>query len=365
VTPSAKAAALVCWYRAHARPLPWRDDPQPYHILLSELLCQQTRIATALPYYERFLAAWPTLADLAAASEDEVLRAWAGLGYYRRARALHAAAREATAAGGLPDTVEGLRQLPGIGPYTAGAIASIAFGRRAPAVDGNVERVISRVHRGPEAPWRAAGKRALRARVQQLHDALAPGHTPGELTQALMELGATVCSVSTPRCGECPVAEGCEARKAGEVDQWPRRRPRKPPTPIRAVAGLAFVDGLPLLARRPAHGLLGGLWEPVGGPLTDEAAPRQALVDGFRERAGLTAEIERPLGTVTHVFSHRHLTLQVFAVRVDGQPQARAFYDEVGPRDPESVGLSKLARKALALGEAPPLLLAADGPREA
>jgi len=362
MTDAEQSAALLAWYARHARSLPWRDDPQPYHVLLSELLCQQTRIATALPYYERFVATWPTLDHLAAADEDDVLKAWAGLGYYRRARALHAAAKAAVALGGLPDQVEGLRKLPGIGPYTAGAIASIAFGRRAPAVDGNVERVVSRLDRAPEEPWTAAGKRALHGRVQRLHDALGPGDAPGDLTQALMELGATVCTPTQPDCGACPVAEGCAARAAGDTTTWPRKRAKTPPKRIQAVAGLAAIDGRPLLARRPPSGLLAGLWEPVGGPLATDADVGATLVSAFAERVALEARVVAKLGTVTHVFSHRHLTLEVFRVEVSGVPEARSFYQAVGAVDPATVGLSKLARKAMALGERPPLLLAADGP---
>lgn len=353
-----QALEVLRWYRAHARDLPWRRDPRPYHILLSELMCQQTRVATALPYYEAFLERWPTLDDLAAADLDDVLQAWAGLGYYRRARALHAAVQAAAARGGLPAEAEALRDLPGIGPYTAGAIASIAFRQKAPAVDGNVERVMSRVDRSPEAPWSAAGKRALHAAVASLHEALPADAHPGDLTQGLMELGATVCTPRAPACEACPLAPACAARATGEVDAWPRRRERTPPRPIEAIAGLAQVDGLPLLARRSGKGLLGGLWEPVRAPVDATRAGEEALVEAYAA-LGLAARIGVPLGTVEHVFSHRRLTLRVHRVAVDGIPRPGGDYDRVEAIAPEAVGLSRLAEKALAL-DRPLALFAAE-----
>ncbi len=322
-------------------------------------MCQQTRITTVLPYYAAFLERWPTLDDLAAADLDEVLKAWAGLGYYRRARALHACAQAARAVGGLPGDAAALRALPGIGPYTAGAIASIAFGLPEPAVDGNVERVLSRLDASPEEPWSAAGKRALRQRTQQLHDALPDDAHPGDLTQALMELGATTCSVASPSCSACPLAPACRARADDEQSAWPRKRARKPPVPIAAAAGLAWLEGMPVLARRQGRGLLGGLWEPVRAPLDGIIDATDALHSGFAE-VGLRATVGPRLGQVQHVFSHRRLTLDVYEVAVEGTPQAGGPYDRVEACAPDTVGLSRLAHKALALGDRPPLLLAAE-----
>jgi len=365
-TPEELVPPLLDWYRVHGRDLPWRRSPTPYRILLSELLCQQTRIQTALPYYERFLARWPTLDDLAGASEDDVLEMWAGLGYYRRARALHAAARAASALGGLPATVEGLRALPGIGPYTAGAIASIAFGEPAAAVDGNVERVLGRVDRGPELPWNAAGKRHLQRRARSLHDGRRPGDHAGDLTQALMELGASLCSPTTPSCQRCPLAAHCEARAHGEQDAWPRMRPRKQPVPIAAAVALVEDRGALLFARRPPKGLLAGLWEPVMVPVPGpDDATAGALAEGVAQRVGLSVEVGARLGTVVHVFSHRKLTARVFAARTRGgdlslPEQDGAYVDARFASPGAEPPLSTLARKLVALRDATPLLMAAE-----
>lgn len=351
---------LVAWYRAGHRDLPWRRDPTPYHVLLSEIMCQQTRVETARPYFDAFTARWPTLDDLARADEDAVLEAWAGLGYYRRARNLLRAVRAARDLGGLPDTVEGLRELPGVGAYTAGAIASIAFGRPVPAVDGNVERVISRVDGRGEDPRKAAGRRALHARVAAITDAA----VASEVTQGLMELGATVCTPRRAACGDCPWAAGCVARATGQVDALPRKAPKRPPTPVRGAAGLCRLDGRELLAKR-VPGLLGGLWEPVRVDLDGDEDAAPALVRAFAASVGLRVVLGPPVGRVVHVFTHRRLTLDVFeVVEAAGRPRAAAPYEDVAlaPPDDPGVGLSTLARKVLATRAAPGLPLVAEGP---
>ncbi len=364
--PSELVPPLLDWYRAHARDLPWRQDPSPYRVLLSELMCQQTRVQTALPYFERFVARWPTLDALASASEDDVLGAWAGLGYYRRARSLHAAVLAARDLGGLPPTEDGLRALPGIGPYTAGAIASIAFGLPAAAVDGNVERVLSRLDRSPESPWTAAGKRHLQQRARSLHGGRGPTDHAGDLTQALMELGARVCTPKSPDCGSCPVATSCEARTHGAQTVWPRARPRKAPTPIAAAVGLIEDGGRILFGRRSPGGLLGGLWEPVMVPVGALAeATAQSLAVGAPQRIGLEVAVGPHLGTVVHVFSHRKLTAHVFAATPLGAslplpPGPEAYADARWAAPGDEPALSTLARKLLALRPPPPLLLAAE-----
>jgi A/G-specific adenine glycosylase len=343
------SAPLVAWYRDHRRPLPWRTSPTPYRVLLSELMCQQTRVDTVLPYFARFVARWPTIEALAAAPDDEVLKEWAGLGYYSRARNLLAAARSAVARGGLPSDPVELAELPGIGPYTAGAIASIAFGVAAPAVDGNVERVLSRVHGLDADPKAPAGRRALVAHAT----ALLAGFSPSDVNQGLMELGATVCTPRNPACDACPWGAVCASR--GDPERRPTKAARKPPVPIRAVAGLWTVDGATLMGRRPP-GLLGGLWEPVSVPLDGDCDPREALRDGFRDRAGVEARVGRRLGGVVHVFSHRRLALEVYAVNARGTPEKRGWYEDLRwVRGTEGdIALSTLTRKTLALGDAAP-----------
>ena len=230
------ADRLLAWYDANARDLPWRippqrsragDRPDPYHIWLSEVMLQQTTVAAVIPYFDHFTQRWPTVADLAAAEDADVMGAWAGLGYYARARNLLKCARAVAAEGGrFPGTEADLAQLPGIGPYTAAAVAAIAFGRRAVVVDGNVERVMARIH-DVETPLPDA-----KSLLRELADAATPDTRPGDYAQAVMDLGATVCTPRSPSCGICPWADGCAARKAGTAAALPRKRP-KAPKPIR------------------------------------------------------------------------------------------------------------------------------------
>ena len=356
----ALVAHLVAWYARNARDLPWRRNPTPYRVLLSELMCQQTRVETALPYFHRFLERWPDLDALAAAREEEVLQEWAGLGYYSRARNLLRCAREAVARGGLPRSARALRALPGIGPYTAGAIASIAFGERTAVVDGNVERVVSRLDARTEDPRSTAGRKALWARVEALHE-VHTGH-PGALNQALMELGATVCSPRRPACPSCPVAEWCGGRAQGIAETLPRKAPRTKPVPVRGATGVLEWGRAVVLGRRHPRGLLGGLWEPPRADVAGEGSSRDAVAQVYRDGVGLEVEVGAVLGTVTHVFSHRRLTLEVFAVHA---PPARLspggdYATATASDDPVSLGLSTLARKVLALRAQPSLPLAAD-----
>jgi A/G-specific adenine glycosylase len=358
LTPDAADAAdlrdaLVAWYRANARDLPWRREVSPWRTLLSELMLQQTRVDTVVPYFERFTARWPTVEAFAAATDAEVMEAWAGLGYYRRSRNLLAAARAAAAAGGIPGDLEGLRALPGVGPYTAGAIASIAFGLPVPAVDGNVERVLARVDGWADDPRTAAGKRALAARAGAL---TAPG-VASDVTQGLMELGATVCTPRGPSCGACPWAEPCVARARGQAASLPRLPARKAPVAVRGVAAVV-VDGSGrvLLGRRPP-GLLGGLWEPVRGDLPDDVHGATALTAAagalLHAETGLESAGGRHLGSVVHVFTHRRLSLEVVTLTARGAPR------DGGPTgyeawvwalpDGHGLGLSRLADKVLAL----------------
>lgn len=298
--------ALLAWYDAHARDLPWRVGPaaraagvrpDPYRVWLSEVMLQQTTVAAVAGYYARFLARWPRLADLAAAPEAEVMAEWAGLGYYSRARNLIACARAVAAdhGGAFPDTAAGLRALPGIGPYTAAAIAAIAFDRAEPVVDGNVERVMARLF-AVATPLPAA-KPELRAHAARL----TPTTRPGDHAQALMDLGATICTPRRPSCGICPLAGGCAARARGIAADLPRRVP-KPAKPVRH--GTAFVgrraDGALLLERRPPRGLLGGM---TGWPGCDwQGGPAAPPAPGDWRDTGVE---------VRHTFTHFHLRLRV------------------------------------------------------
>lgn len=307
------AAGLLAWYDRHRRAMPWRALPgktaDPYHVWLSEIMLQQTTVATVGPYFERFLGLWPTVRDLAGAELDDILHAWQGLGYYARARNLHKCAKVvADRHGGVfPDSEAGLLALPGIGPYTAAAIAAIAFGRRATVVDGNVERVMARLH-AVETPMPQA-KEELRARAA----ALTPGARCGDYAQAVMDLGATVCSPRSPACAICPWTGACEARRRGIAAELPRRAPKAERPTRRGVAfWIVAPDGSVLLRRRPESGLLGGMMEV---PSTDwrEAGWSEAAARGA---APVAAEWQPVRGLVRHTFTHFHLELTVLAARV-------------------------------------------------
>ena len=294
---------LLRWFDARRRDLPWRRTRDPYRILVSEYLLQRTRVASGIPYYERFIEQFPDLEALANASEDQVLRAWEGLGFYGRARNLYAAARAIVAhhGGHIPTTAESLRGLPGVGPYTSGAVASIAFGRRVPAIDGNVTRVLSRLYRIEEP----VAKRGGRERLWKAASSLVPRSSPGVFNQALMELGATVCTPTSPSCGVCPLSQLCLARKAGIQTSLPRRpRPRNVRTVPVAFGALAD-RGRVLLVRRARSGLLGGLWSLPGGEIGTDASPRDAIRLLIRDQTGLDVDVEDTGTRIVHAFSHR------------------------------------------------------------
>lgn len=315
--PGAIAAALLAWYDRHHRRLPWRVGPadarsgqraDPYRVWLSEVMLQQTTVQAVKPYFETFTARWPTVAALAAAPGEDIMKAWAGLGYYSRARNLKKCAEMVVErhGGRFPDDLEGLKALPGIGDYTAAAIASIAFDRPAAVVDGNVERVVTRL-RSIATPVPAA-KPEIRAHVQ----VLLPVDRPGDFAQATMDLGATICTPRRPACPLCPINDGCEAFRDGTQERFPVKAP-KAAKPVRQ--GAAFVaenrDGAVLLRKRAEKGLLGGMSEPPTSAWT-------ARVDGAAgTEAAPFAAAWREAGTVTHVFTHFELRLAVFHARVD------------------------------------------------
>jgi len=302
--------ALLKWYRANCRDLPWRQTSDPYAIWVSETMLQQTRVETVVPYYERFLERFPDVQALASADMDDVLGAWAGLGYYSRARNLKAAAREIrdTHGGRMPDDAEDLRTLPGIGRYTAGAVASIAFDRPEPVVDGNVARVLSRLLGIREDIKRPQADK----RLWDAAATLARGPHPGKLNQALMELGALVCTPAEPRCPACPLASHCDAHRRGDAASLPKKRRKPPARRVEAAAGWLLRRGKVLAVRRPPTGLLGGLWELPGGDLERREDPAAGLVRNLRERVGLEVGRTEYAGAVEHLFTHRRLRLHLF-----------------------------------------------------
>ena len=307
--------ALLGWFDRRRRDVPWRGEGDPYAILVAEVMAQQTRLETAIPFHRRFMERFPDLQALASADEDEVLKVWEGLGYYARARNLRRTARLVVAEYGcrLPDTAPELRRLPGVGPYTAGAVASLAFGRREPAIDGNARRVLSRLH-DLEAPTSSSLDRAARA---LLRDAL---DRPGAVNQALMDLGSAVCTPRRPRCEECPLSPRCLARQRGTRAQRPPLRPRATPPERVEAAAVVQRDRRILVLRRPAEGLLGGLWDFPSIPLAPSATPRTALSEGLRERFGLVCRVGDEIRSVRHAFSHFRLRLAVHrASWMDGE----------------------------------------------
>lgn len=318
------ARRLLDFFDERRRDLPWRRDAEPYRVWISEVMLQQTRVETVLPYYERWLRRFPSLADLAAAPLDDVLREWQGLGYYSRARNLHAAARTVRErhGGRLPDSVEALRALPGVGEYTAGAVASIAFGRAEPAIDGNARRVLSRLF---------DLARPTAARLRERARMIVPADRPGDFNQALMELGATVCVPRKPRCGRCPVEQDCMARMRGTVALRPppRERPPVPHFEIGTAALVAPGERL-LIMRRPGAGLLAGLWCLPGAERRSResvraAAARAARTLGFETRARNATF----LGAIAHAFSHRHETYHVHRFDLADAPDATSATETV------------------------------------
>jgi A/G-specific adenine glycosylase len=309
------AAPLLAWYDRHRRVLPWRarpgEVPDPYRVWLSEIMLQQTTVTAAIPYYESFVRRFPTVAALAASPIEPVLAAWAGLGYYARARNLHACARAVVAAGGFPRDLGGLQALPGIGPYTAAAIGAIAFDLPAVPVDGNVERVTARLFAITE-PLPLA-KRAMAAGAAAMGSDPAAIARPGDFAQALFDLGATLCSPTRPACALCPWRDACAGRRSGIAAELPRRA-AKPERPLRHGVHFWLQDaaGQVLLRRRPPAGLLGGMTELPGTEWRSQAwQPAEAIA-----LAPMQAEW-RAAGEVRHGFTHFALTIALYAARVE------------------------------------------------
>ncbi|MCP4036781.1 MAG: A/G-specific adenine glycosylase [bacterium] len=342
---------LLRWYDAHRRDLPWRRSRDPYAIWISETMLQQTRVETVIPYYERFLTRFPDVESLAGADRDHVFELWSGLGYYSRARNLHRAARMMVDEfeGNIPRDTRDLRRLPGIGRYTAGAVASIAFDRPEAIVDGNIVRVLARLldlradvtHKDvSERLWDEAG-------------ALARGPRPGDLNQALMEFGATVCTPRSPRCTQaCPLARACHGLAAGDVESLPRKPRKNKPRKVEAVAVWLPRRDQILAVQRPETGLLANLWELPSGELEKSVEPKDRVASLIEERVGLAIRGPIHAGTVVHVFTHIRMNLHVFRCGGAQGRVRRGDYQNhkwVTPEHFEALPLATLTRKAFEL----------------
>jgi len=330
------ATALLDWITAGRRDLPWRRVRTPYAVWISEIMLQQTQVASVVPYFERWMALFPGVQALAEAPLDAVLKAWEGLGYYARARNLHAAARRMAAqhGGEIPADREALLRLPGIGRYTVGAILSLAFGQPEPVLDGNVRRVLCRLHDIADDPRGPATER----RLWELADALvkaAPSGQAGDLNEGLMELGALVCTPGAPDCAACPLAQWCLAHARGVETARPVKTSRKqtPHYDVTAALIQQDPDGRFLIVRRPPEGLLGGLWGFPGSaargcPLADATTDALAicLADALRETLGIQVAVGEPLPAIRHAYTHFRITLHPYRCRlVDGDPQALGY----------------------------------------
>lgn len=335
------SAAVLAWFDQHGRKdLPWQQNKTPYRVWLSEIMLQQTQVATVIPYYQRFLAELPDVQALAAAPADQVLHLWTGLGYYSRARNLHQAARQVVSehAGEFPQDLEALMALPGIGRSTAGAIASLSMGLRAPILDGNVKRVLARYHavRG----W--TGSTAVQKQLWGLAERYTPEARVADYTQAMMDLGATLCSRSKPSCLLCPLRKGCEARALGTPTAFPEPKPRKQ-LPVRTclMPFLRNPDGNIWLQRRPDSGLWGGLWCPP------EFNDQHELADWLQQQ-GLQVRQQQDMSPLRHTFSHFHLDIQPLLIEVN-QAAGVAEPGQVwyNLRQPTPLGLAAPVKKLL------------------
>lgn len=299
---------LLAWYHKNKRILPWRDHPDPYAVWVSEIMLQQTRVETVIPYFEKWMSQFPTVQTLADASERDVLNAWEGLGYYSRARNLHKAAKVIVCEYGgiLPRSVDDLLKLPGIGRYTAGAIASLAFGADEPALDGNLKRVYARLFDVTEPVDSPKGERLL----WEIASRNLPRGKAGDFNQALMDLGAMLCLPKNPRCLLCPLRELCKARANGTQELRPVKQPKKSVPHHVHAAGVIVRRGEVLLAQKPSKGLLGGMWEFPNGRVQGDPAEEltQVLEAGYR----LKVQKKEALGVVQHAYTHFKVTVHVF-----------------------------------------------------
>ena len=318
---------VLAWYARHERDLPWRKTRNPYHIWVSEVMLQQTRVDTVIPYYHRFLSRFPTVEALASASVDDVLKVWENMGYYARARNLHGAAREIVGKfnGRIPDTWQGLTGLPGIGSYTAGAVLSMAYGQPVPAVDGNVKRILARLF----AIHQPLDQTQAQKRVMDLVRDLLPEKDPGRFNQALMDLGSNICTPRKPKCPECPVRSFCEAYQHDLQGVLPVIRKRGPLPHTHVTAGIIRdPKGRVLIVKRPAEGLLGGLWKFPGGPQVPDASLKSSLRRRIVEELGIRVKVGKSIASVRHAYTHFRITLHAFGcTRENGKPRALGCHE--------------------------------------
>ena len=315
---------LLTWFERHRRDLPWRRTRDPYPIWVSEVMLQQTQVATVIPFYERFLKAFPTMAALAAADEQEVLRHWQGLGYYRRARDLHRAARELVSRHGnhIPDAPEALRGIPGIGRYTLGAILSQAYNRRLPILEANSRRVLCRLFGRLDDPQRGPGQRWL----WHMAEILLPKRRVGDFNQAMMELGALVCTPAAPRCPECPLAGDCIARRLGLQEQIPVRSATAAPVEVQEVAVAVHRGPQVLLVQRPEGGRWAGLWEFPRGQVQEGETHEAAASRWLRDSTGVRVRMGPEVTTIRHGVTRFRITLVCFEARYAAGSFRPVFY---------------------------------------
>ena len=339
--PTRIAPLLLAWYDRHARTLPWRGIHDPYRTWVSETMLQQTRVETVIGYYDRFLKRFPTLADLATAPEDDVLKMWEGLGYYSRARNLHKGAKQVMAESGgqIPSDVEQLRKISGVGPYTAGAIASIAFDRPVPAVDGNVIRVVSRLRGVRENVAIPSVRRTLEREAA----ALVPADRPGDFNQALMDLGAMICVPSTPACEKCPLQGCCDAGVAGDAEELPVL-PRKNPPKVLDYAVCLIFSGNRVLMRQRTEAMLRGLWI---FPMVEGSPTQRQLPAAVKKLTKLPVTDVQSAGEAKHVFTHQVWQMQLYVMSAPENAEASAGYRFIPVTEMDSLAIPTAVKAAV------------------
>lgn len=327
---------LLKWYRHNQRRLPWRETDDPYAIWISEVMLQQTTVKTVLPYYHRFLRRFPALKHLAQADLQDVLKTWEGLGYYGRARNLHRAAQivQHHQGGRIPSDMGSLKKLPGVGDYIAAAVLSIAFNQAFAVVDGNVKRVLARLHLIQSPVNRSASHKVFQTTASELLDPVCPGI----YNQALMELGALLCTPRRPACAECPIQMYCRAYADGVVTAYPKRIKKAPVPQHQVSVGVVFKNGRVLITRRKPEGLLGGLWEFPGGRIEDGETPQEACIREIREEVGLNVQIDSFLTRIRHAYTHFKIVMDVYCCHVES-----GRIKLTGPTDYRWVKLAQLS----------------------